>query len=59
MKTFAVPSLNLKGLAEGMTPKCESQANAAERSLTYRGKDGVFQVEVRDGAVAAIVKPHR
>jgi len=26
VKTFAVPSLNLKGLAEGMTPKCESQA---------------------------------
>ena len=26
MKTFRVPSLNLKGLAEGMPPKCESQA---------------------------------
>jgi hypothetical protein len=33
--------------------------SAAGRSLTYRGKNGVFQVEVRDGAVAAIVKPHR
>jgi hypothetical protein len=33
--------------------------NSAGRSLTYRGKDGVFQVEVRDGVVAAIVKPHR
>ena len=26
MKTFWVPSLNLKGLTEGMAPKCESQA---------------------------------
>jgi hypothetical protein len=27
VKTFWVPSLNLKGLAEGMPPNCESQAN--------------------------------
>src|ERR1019366_6993454 len=27
VKTFGVPSLKLKGLAVGMPPKCESQAN--------------------------------
>ena len=29
MKTFWAPSLNLKGLAEGMSPNCESQARAS------------------------------
>src|ERR1019366_5752188 len=46
VKTFAVPSLNLKGLAEGMTPKCESQANA-------RGSD---RSRDREGAIAS--PPH-
>src|ERR1019366_1868433 len=27
VKTFEVPSLNLKGLAEGMPPKCESRVS--------------------------------
>src|ERR1019366_4334544 len=30
VKTFGVPSLNLKGLAEGMPPKCESQARGRD-----------------------------
>ena len=29
----------------------------AERSLTYRGKDGMFQVKVQDGVVTSIEKP--
>jgi hypothetical protein len=28
-----------------------------ERSLTYRGKDGIFQVKVQDGVVTSIEKP--
>ena len=28
-----------------------------ERSLTYRGKDGLFQVKVQDGVVTSIEKP--
>ena len=38
-------------------PPAMAITNGTERSLTYKGKDGMFQVEVRDGAVATVVKP--
>jgi len=53
------PGLGYEELVRRFGPPAMAITNSAERSLTYRGKDGVFQVEVRDGAVAAIVKPHR
>jgi hypothetical protein len=53
------PGLGYEELVRRFGPPAMAITNAAERSLTYRGKDGVFQVEVRDGAVTAIVKPHR
>jgi hypothetical protein len=53
------PGLGYEELVRRFGPPTMAITSAAGRSLTYRGKDGVFQVEVRDGAVAAIVKPHR
>jgi hypothetical protein len=51
--------LGYEELVRRFGPPTMAITNSAGRSLTYRGKDGVFQVEVRDGVVAAIVKPHR
>src|ERR1019366_5333091 len=53
------PGLGYEELVRRFGPPAMAITNSTERSLTYRGKDGVFQVEVRDGAVASIVKPHR
>jgi len=38
-------------------PPTMSISNTVGKSLTYRGKDGWFQVDVRDGAVSAVAKP--
>ncbi|HZM09908.1 MAG TPA: pyridoxal-phosphate dependent enzyme, partial [Candidatus Limnocylindrales bacterium] len=38
-----MPSLNLKGLAEGMTPKCESQA-----SVAWAAQSGAMPVHAYD-----------
>ena len=53
------PGLGYEELVRRFGPPAMAITNSAERSLTYRGKDGAFQVEVRDGVVAAVVKPHR
>ncbi len=53
------PGLSYQELVRRFGPPAMAITNSAERSLTYRGKDGMFQVEVRDGVVAEIVKPHR
>jgi hypothetical protein len=50
--------LGYEELVRRFGPPAMAITNSAERSLTYRGKEGVFQVEVRDGVVVAIVKPH-
>ena len=34
-----------------------SISNTDGKSLTYRGKEGYYQVETKDGAVASIAKP--
>lgn len=49
--------LAYEDLVRRFGPPTMSISNATERSLTYRGKDGMFQLEVRDGVVASIVKP--
>ena len=51
--------LGYEELVRRFGPPTMAITNSAGRSLTYQGKDGVFLVEVRDGVVAAIVKPHR
>ncbi|MEO8368193.1 MAG: hypothetical protein ABI806_03265 [Candidatus Solibacter sp.] len=38
-------------------PPTMSISNTTGKSLTYRGKDGWFQVEVLDGAVATVARP--
>jgi len=38
-------------------PPVMSISNRTERSLTYRGKDGWFQLELRDGVVSSVAKP--
>jgi hypothetical protein len=53
------PGLGYEELVRRFGPSTMAITNSAGKSLTYRGKDGVFQVEVRDGAVATIVKPQR
>ena len=53
------PGLGYEDLVRRFGPPAMAITNSSERSLTYRGKDGVFQVEVRDGVVTSIVKPHR
>ena len=32
-------------------------SDSTQKLLTYRGKDGVFQVKLQDGKVTAIEKP--
>jgi len=53
------PGLGYEELVRRFGPSTMAITNSDGRSLTYRGKDGVYQVEVRDGVVATIVKPHR
>jgi hypothetical protein len=52
------PGLGYEELVRRFGPPAMAITISAERSLTYRGKDGVFQVKVRDGVVASIDKPH-
>ena len=51
------PGLGYEDLVRRFGSPAMAITNSAERSLTYRGKDGVFQVKVRDGMVASIDKP--
>jgi hypothetical protein len=53
------PSLAYEDLVRRFGPPAMSITNMAERLLTYRGTDGVFQVTVRDGQVATIDKARR
>jgi hypothetical protein len=38
-------------------PSSMAITDGAEKMLTYRGKEGIFQVRVQDGAVKSIEKP--
>ena len=40
-------------------PPAMAISDGTERSLTYRGKDGIYQFELKDEVVASIVKPQR
>ena len=57
--SYRQAGLGYEELVRRFGPPTMAITNSAGRSLTYQGKDGVFLVEVRDGVVAAIVKPHR
>lgn len=52
------PGLGYEELVRRFGPPAMAITNSAERFLTYRGKDGVFQVKLRDGTVASIDKPN-
>ncbi|MCX6633285.1 MAG: hypothetical protein NTW28_37290 [Candidatus Solibacter sp.] len=49
--------LNYEELVRRFGPSSMAITVGAEKSLTYRGKDGAFQVKVQDGMVTAIEKP--
>jgi hypothetical protein len=49
--------LSYQDLVRRFGPPIMSITNNVDRSLTYRGKEGMFQLEVRDGVVASIAKP--
>jgi hypothetical protein len=51
------PGLGYAELLRRFGPPAMAITGSAEGSLTYRGKDGMFQVKVRDGVVASIDKP--
>jgi len=51
------PGLAYDELVRRFGPSSLAITAGAERSLTYPGKDGVFQVKVQDGVVTAIEKP--
>lgn len=51
------PGLGYQELVRRFGPPAMAITDSAESFLTYRGKDGAFQIEVRDGVVAAVVKP--
>jgi len=51
------PGLAYDELVRRFGPSSMAITAGAERSLTYRGKDGVFQVKVQDGVVTSIEKP--
>ena len=52
------PGLAYDELVRRFGPSSMAITAGTERSLTYRGKDGLFQVKVQDGAVTSIEKPH-
>jgi hypothetical protein len=49
--------LDYEELVRRFGPSAMAITDGTERSLTYRGKDGMFQVKVLDGAVKSIAKP--
>jgi len=51
------PGLSYAELVRRFGPSAMVVTNSAERALTYSGKDGMFQVKVRDGVVTGIEKP--
>ena len=51
------PGLVYDELVRRFGPSSLAISGGAERSLTYQGKDGVFQVKVQDGVVTSIEKP--
>jgi hypothetical protein len=51
------PGLAYNELVRRFGPSSMAITAGAERSLTYRGKDGVFQVKVQDGVVTSVEKP--
>ena len=51
------PGLAYDELVRRFGPSSLAITAGAERSLTYQGKDGVFQVKVEDGVVTSIEKP--
>jgi hypothetical protein len=51
------PGLAYDELVRRFGPSSMAITAGAERSLTYRGKDGVFQIKVQDGVVTSIEKP--
>jgi hypothetical protein len=51
------PGLDYEELVRRFGPSAMAITDGTERSLTYRGKDGMFQLKVLDGAVKSIAKP--
>jgi hypothetical protein len=51
------PGLSYEELVRRFGPSAMVVTNSAERALSYPGKDGMFQVKVRDGVVTGIEKP--
>jgi hypothetical protein len=51
------PGLSYEDLVRRFGPSAMSITSGAEKSLTYPGKDGMFQVKVQDGKVASIARP--
>jgi hypothetical protein len=51
------PGLAYDELVRRFGPSSMAITAGTERSLTYRGKDGMFQVKVQDGVVTSIDKP--
>lgn len=51
------PGLSYEDLVRRFGPSAMSITSGTEKLLTYRGKDGMFQVKVQDGKVASIAKP--
>jgi hypothetical protein len=49
--------LTYEDLVRRFGPSSMSITSGSEKSLTYPGKDGTFQVKVQDGKVASIAKP--
>ena len=52
------PGLGYEELVRRFGPPAMAITSSAERFLTYRGKDAVFQLKVRDGMVASIDRQH-
>jgi len=53
------PGLAYEELVRRFGPPSMAVSNSTGKSLTYRGKDGMYQVEVRDAFVTAIDQPRR
>jgi hypothetical protein len=51
------PGLSYEELVRRFGPSAMSITSGTEKSLSYTGKAGMFQVTVQDGKVASIAKP--
>jgi hypothetical protein len=51
------PGLSYEELVRRFGPAAMAITSGTEKSLTYPGKDGMFQVKVQDGKVTSIAKP--